>query len=105
LILSALRRGGLTRWLGVWTLSVLGVFTFYPYFAVLVSQNMGLTLIWLRGRRPWNLAAWLGGQLVLLLLFAPWLLAHWDKLRINLTQAQQMGMVMPHSPIWPTIWA
>jgi mannosyltransferase len=96
LLLAAWRRGGLGWWLGAWVLSLLGIYTFYYHFVILASQGLALLVLWLRRGTSWSLVAWLAGQVLLLVVFAPWLVSHLDKLQRNLVLVQQTGSVMPH---------
>ncbi len=83
-LLSAVRRGGLGRWLAYALLCALCVYSFY--YGILALAAHAVYALALRERRH-VLPRWAGAALLAGLLFAPWLAAMWP----GLVAAGQLG--------------
>ena len=74
LLLLALRRGEWKFWIGYALASALSLYTHYFTIFVLLAQNLYLLVHWQREKFPRKfLIRWLASQLLILLVFSPWL--------------------------------
>ena len=70
-----------SHWLGYVLAATAALYTQYYAGFVLVALNLVVVIHWLRSQRPWRpLRSWLGAQLIVALLYLPWIWYAGEKL-------------------------